>query len=457
MDILVADDEDDIREQVCGLLEDEGYSPRSCATVAEAIEAMQQRMPAMAILDVWFKHCDKDGIYLLEELQRLRPTLPVMMMSGHSTVDIAVRALKLGACDFLTKPFAIDSLIHAVERGLRESRLKHENQEMAKQLGHGLGHEDSASPVMQSLLRKLEPWLKTDRRLLVTGLAGTGKSRLVQHIHQHSPRAQGGLQWHNCADFADDSQESEALFGSAETPIGKLELAHGGTLVLENIDCLSAGMQQTLVQFLQSKRFKRVGQGDTFVQVNVRIIATSEETEKKLQNSETFARSLFDCIALGVLELPPLRQRTEDIAALVQSIQERLSAKFNHAAPVVSPEALEIFCQHHWPKNIRELENILTRLHYIGASLSAEQAKRAIGDEENHQQQSSALQWQSLLSGLAEELRPAREEFEGHFLRYHLERFGGNVSQTAQSVGMDRASLHRKMRSLGLDSSSSSE
>ncbi len=457
MDILVADDEDDIREQVCGILEDEGYSPRSCATVAEAMAAIQQRLPAMAILDVWFKHCDKDGIYLLEELQRLSPNLPVLMVSGHSTVDIAVRALRIGACDFLTKPFTLDDLTRAVERGLRESRLKRDNQEMAKQLGHGLDYADFRSSAMENLLKKLEPWLKTDRRLLVTGAAGTGKSRFVQHIHQQSPRAQAGLQWHNCADFSDDAQESAVLFGSTERQVGKLELAHGGTLVLENIDCLSAVMQQSLVQFLQSKRFNRIGQGSCSVEVNVRVIATSEKTEKTLQNSDTFARSLFDCIALGVIELPPLRQRIEDLEVLLTTIQERLSLKFNHIAPMISPEALEVFRQHHWPMNIRELENVLTRLHYIGSPLSAEQAKRAIGDEEHHQQQSVALQWQGLIAGLSDELRPAREVFETHFLRYHLERFGGNVSQTAQSVGMDRASLHRKMRSLGMDSLSDSE
>ena len=457
MDILVADDQEDIREQVCMILEDEGYQPRPCATIAEAKDAIQQRLPAMAILDVWFKHCAQDGIYLLQELQRLNPDIPVIMFSGHSTVDIAVRALKLGAVDFLTKPFAIDDFIRAIERALGESRLKRENQEMARQLGHGQDYSLFPSSAMQAVLKKLDPWLKTDRRLLITGAAGSGKSRLVRHIHQHSPRARAGLQWHNCADFSEDALESEALFGTEGGQIGKLELAHGGTVVLENIDCLSSAMQQLLVQFLHAKRFRRTGNNARSVTVNVRVLATSEKSEKSLQTSETFSQSLFDCIALGVLELPDLRQRIEDLEILLETIQERLSIRFNHVAPVMTEEAVAALRQHHWPMNIRELENVLTRLHYTGTSLSADQIKRAIGDEQHHQDQSTALQWRGLIAGLEQKLRPAREAFEGHFLRYHLERLGGNVSQTAQSVGLDRASLHRKMRSLGIDSTTDSE
>ncbi|NQY81968.1 MAG: sigma-54-dependent Fis family transcriptional regulator [Alphaproteobacteria bacterium] len=452
MDILVADDEDDIREQVCAILEDEGYQPRSCATIAEAQAAIQQRLPSMAILDVWFRQCDKDGLFILENLQRLSPGLPVIMVSGHGTVDMAVRALKIGACDFLTKPFSLDGLLHAVERGLREAQLTRENQDMARQLGKRQPLTATLSPAMAMVTKNLEQWAKTDRRLLVTGGAGVGKSRLVQHIHQVSSRTLGGLQRHNCAGFSDDDTEAMVLFGKEDGGVGKLELAHGGTLVLENVNRLSVAIQQLLVQFLHSKRFRRVGQNQR-VKVDVRILCTSEIAAADLRRREGFSQSLYDCIALGVLELPPLRRRPEDLPALIANIQERLNHKLDQAAPEVGAESLGVLQSHHWPNNVRELENVLTRLHYSGSVATPELVHRAIGDEANHQQHSRILQWQKLIGSLAGGLRSAREEFEQQYLCYHLERFGGNVSQTAQFVGMDRASLHRKMRNLGIDGS----
>lgn len=447
MDILVADDEADIREQVCAILEDEGYQVRACATIAEAEAAIEQRLPSMAILDVWFQHCHKDGLKLLQSLQTLSPGLPVIMVSGHSTVDMAVRALKDGACDFLTKPFSLQGLLHAVERGLREAKLIRDNQEMAHQLGLDNAFAETQSPTMQTVLKHAEQWAKTERRLFITGESGVGKSYLAQHIHQQSTRARGGLQRHNCADFSYNELEGEVLFGSDLTGIGKIELAHYGTLLLENIESLSEDMQQRLSHFLQTRQFQRDGQ-DTFVKVDVRILSTSTLSLAELKENKNFLASLLDQLALGVLEVPALRHRREDFPSLVKSIQKRLSQRFEQAPPLFSTAGMAALQKHSWPNNIRELENVLIRLHYVGAELTAEHVQYAIGDEEHHQQQGDAARWEKLFPELDGKLRIARKTFEQYFLRYHLDRFHGNISKTAKFVGLDRASLHRKMRSL---------
>lgn len=452
MDILVADDEDDIREQVCAVLEDEGYQARPCATVEAALAEVEDRLPAMAILDVWFQESARDGLLLLEEIKTRHPRIPVMMVSGHSTVDMAVRALKHGACDFLTKPFSLESLLHAVERGLEEANLRRENEEMTRQLGRNSFVADFPSPAMAAVRKNIESWAATDRRLLVTGAFGTGKGALVEYIHRHSRRARGSLQRHHCARFVDDDHQRKMLFGVEGGQIGKCEIAHRGTLVLENVEQLSPALQKDVSQFLLGHQFVRLG-GHKAVEVDVRVIGSSSLSAQQIKEQTGFQSNLYDSLALGVVALPQLDQRLEDLPLLIQMISERLSVRYEMPCPRLCPEVLSMLERHHWKGNLDELEQVLGRILFLGKEVTVEKVGQAISDHQDSAVQHQEALWQRLVSSLSPNLREARDEFDRHFLQYFLDRNGGNVSRTAREIDLDRASLHRKIRSLKIGAS----
>ncbi|WPZ33182.1 sigma-54 dependent transcriptional regulator [Thalassobaculum sp. OXR-137] len=451
-DILIVDDEADIRMLIGDILEDEGYESRQAANSTEALDVIRRRMPSLVILDIWLQNSELDGLGILSAIQRDHPGLPVIMISGHGTIETAVTAIKKGAYDFIEKPFKADRLLFMVQRAIEAARLRRENDDLKKRSGTAsdlVGISNGINTVRASI-EKVAP---TGSRVLITGPAGVGKEIVARRIHERSRRATGPFVVLNCATLTPDRLETE-LFGTepggAEPrTIGTLELAHKGTLLLDEVADMPLETQGKILRVLQEQSFRRVG-GDTEVEVDVRVIAATNRDLQQEMSAGRFREDLFYRLNVVPIRVPPLRERREDVPMLARHFVVLSAEASGMAARPLGEDAVAALQAYEWPGNVRQLRNVVDWMLIMAGGGAREPIRADQLPPEIGSATPAALRWEkgSEIMGLS--LRDARETFEREYLLAQVNRFGGNISRTASFVGMERSALHRKLKSLGL-------
>jgi two-component system nitrogen regulation response regulator NtrX len=449
-EILIVDDEEDIRELIAGILHDEGFDTRVAADSDSAISSVRSRRPQLVVLDIWLQGSRLDGIQVLDVLKREHPDLPVVMISGHGTVETAVASIKKGAYDFIEKPFKADRLIHVVGRALEAARLKREVQELKLKAGdeQDLVGVSSAISQVRQLIDKIAP---TGSRVLITGPAGSGKEVVARLMHSRSRRAGNAFVAINCATMEPESIEIE-LFGEepgdGPRKIGLLEVAHNGTLYLDEVADMPLETQGKILRVLVDQTFLRQG-GTTRVQVDARVISSSTRDLRAEIDAGQFREDLYHRLNVVPVRVPSLAERRDDIPHLVSHIMKRLSAASGLPMREIGDDAMAVLQAHDWPGNVRQLRNIVERL----LILATDDAEVAISADLLPADLGAGAAWSN--SGKSDlvislPLREAREIFEREYLMAQINRFGGNISRTASFIGMERSALHRKLKSLGV-------
>jgi two-component system nitrogen regulation response regulator NtrX len=452
-DILIVDDEDDIRELVSGILSDEGHGTRLARNSDEALAGIEARRPHLILLDIWLQGSRLDGLQLLEVLKKLHANVPVVMISGHGNIETAVTAIKLGAYDFIEKPFKADRLILVAERALETSRLRREVTDLRARSG-AANRLVGTSTVVTNLKRIIERVGPANSRVLISGPAGSGKELAARLIHATSVRAEGPFVVVNAPAITPEGMESE-LFGVEAGPdrgrrVGALEEAHGGTLYLDEVADMPSETQAKILRVLVDQNFKRVG-GSAPVHVDVRIISSTSRDLAQAITDGLFREDLFHRLSVVPIRAPSLAERREDIPELIQYFVEQVATSMGIAPRRIAADAAAVLQSHDWPGNIRQLRNNIERLMILvagdpEAEITAAMLPAEIG----------ALV-PAIPTGVGGEklmslpLREAREVFEREYLVAQINRFGGNISRTAEFIGMERSALHRKLKSLGVD------
>jgi two-component system, NtrC family, nitrogen regulation response regulator NtrX len=450
LEVLVVDDEADIRELVSGVLEDEGYAVRTAADSTQTLEAVEERRPSMVLLDVWLQGSKLDGLELLQEIKRRDPTVPVLMISGHGNLDTAVAAVREGAIDFIEKPFEAERLIYLVDRATETERLRRENETLRQQVGHEdqLHGSSIAINTVRATLKRVAP---TGSRVLISGPPGVGKEIAARMIHQWSLRARAPFIVLSAAMMSPERVEEE-LFGTEAEGVmrpGLLEHAHGGTLFLDEIADMPLTTQGKILRVLTDQSYTRVG-GQRPVKVDVRVLsATSRNLQDEIAAGR-FREDLFYRLNVVPVKLPSLRERREDIPELVSHFFARFAAERRALAPRISEEAIAALQAHDWPGNVRQLRNIIERTLILapGNRLSCIEVDMLPAEVLDNQSSMSGAS--TTLAIMGSPLREARESFEREYLKIQIRRFSGNISRTASFIGMERSALHRKLKALGI-------
>jgi two-component system nitrogen regulation response regulator NtrX len=452
-DILIVDDEDDIRELVSGILEDEGHATRAARNSDEAIAAIESRRPHLALLDIWMQGSRLDGLKLLEVVKQQHENIPVVMISGHGNIETAVTAIKLGAYDFIEKPFKADRLLLVVERALETSRLKRELSELRARSGatNKLVGSSSATTNLRRLIERVGP---ANSRVLISGPSGSGKELAARLIHTNSARAEGPFVVVNAPTITPDNMESE-LFGVEAGPgrtrrVGALEEAHGGTLYLDEVADMPLETQAKILRVLVEQSFRRVG-GASPVHVDVRVISSTSRDLAQAITDGQFREDLFHRLSVVPIRSPSLAERRDDIPELTTHFMAQVAAGMGVPPRPIASDAMAVLQTHDWPGNIRQLRNNIERLMILASGAEESEITAAMLPAEI-----GALA-PPVPSGVGGEklmslsLREAREVFEREYLVAQINRFGGNISRTAEFIGMERSALHRKLKSLGVD------
>ena len=450
LEVLVVDDEADIRDLVSGVLEDEGYAVRTAADSNQTLEAFEERRPSMVLLDVWLQGSRLDGLQLLQEIKRRDPTVPVLMISGHGNLDTAVAAVREGAIDFIEKPFEAERLIYLVDRATDTERLRRENETLRRQAGHEefLHGSSVAINTVRATLKRVSP---TGSRVLITGPAGVGKEIAARMIHNWSPRAKAPFVVLPAAMMSPDRVEEE-LFGSeidgAVRP-GLLEHAHGGTLFLDEIADMPLTTQGKILRVLTDQSYSRVG-GQRPVKVDVRVLsATARNLSEEIAGGR-FREDLYYRLNVVPVRIPPLRERREDIPEMVHYFLARFAAERHMATPDMSDEAMAALQAHDWPGNVRQLRNIIERTIILAPGDRVACIDVDLLPPETLENQSAMGGSTTAVAIMGSPLREARESFEREYLKIQIRRFSGNISRTASFIGMERSALHRKLKALGI-------
>jgi len=451
-DILIVDDEADIRELIGGILEDEGYEPRLAHDSTSALAEIEKRRPALVILDIWLQGSRLDGLELLEVIKSEHPDLPVVIISGHGNIETAVAAIKKGAYDYIEKPFKADRLVLVVNRALEISRLRRENIDLKERTG-GETRIIGESPAIRHLIQDLRKIAPTNSRVMITGPMGAGKELTARTLHEWSSRRDGPFVVLPAAALSPDRMEIE-LFGtegggSVRRVVGKLEEAHGGTLYIDEVADMPLETQGKVLRVLVDQTFTRVG-GDTPVKVNVRIVSSSSRNLSELIEQRAFREDLYHRLAVVPLHVPALSERREDIPLLIEHFMEQYSRQSGQPPRRLSEEAVALLQARDWPGNVRQLRNYIERLMIICGTGDASEITPDMLPKDtfpSSQDDDGAFDMEKLL---ALPLREARESFERAYLAAQLTRFSGNISRTAQAIGMERSALHRKLKGLGL-------
>ncbi len=444
-DILIVDDEADIRGMLQGILQDEGYATRMAANSQQAYAQIKAQAPGLVILDIWLQHSEHDGLEILANIKKEQPDLPVVMISGHGTIETAVSALKKGAYDFIEKPFKTDRLLAMIARALESASLRREVENLRQKM-EGPSELVGSSTAMESLRGALERVAQTNSRVFISGEPGTGKDIAARSIHRLSQRAGGAFMAVNCAILRPERLEIE-LFG-AGADAGVLEKADGGTLLLDEVADMPLETQAKIVRVLQEQKFQRVG-SQAQIEVDVRIIASSNRDIQGLIDSGKFRQDLFYRLNVVPIEMPPLRDHPQDIPHLVPHFARIFSQQSGIQACAFSDSALAAMQAYDWPGNVRQLRNVVEWTMIMGNTAGAVEASQlpavicagAAGPESGNG---------TTMNLIAMPLREAREVFERDYLLAQIKRFGGNISKTAQFVEMERSALHRKLKQLGV-------
>lgn len=450
LDVLVVDDEADIRELVAGVLEDEGYSVRTAGDSESALEAIEERRPSLVLLDVWLQGSRQDGLQMLESVKQRDPTLPVIMISGHGNLDTAVAAIREGAIDFIEKPFEANRLLHLVGRATETDRLRRENAAFREKIGPD-DQLDGSSVAINNVRATLKRVAPTGSRVLITGPAGVGKEIAARMIHQWSPRNSAPFITVSAAMMSPDRMEEE-LFGMEEEGVarpGLLEQAHGGTLFLDEIADMPANTQAKMLRVLTDQSYTRVG-GQRPVKVDVRVLsATSRDLAEEI-SAGRFREDLYYRLNVVPVRVPSLKERREDIPDLVAHFLARFAAERRITSPAVSEEAIAALQAHDWPGNVRQLRNIIERTLIMAPGDRVERIDIDLLPPEVVEGQAGPTSSVTTMAIMGSPLREARESFEREYLRIQIRRFSGNISRTASFIGMERSALHRKLKALGL-------
>jgi two-component system nitrogen regulation response regulator NtrX len=457
-DILVVDDETDIRDLVSGILEDEGYTTRVAGDGLSALEMIKLRQPSLVVLDVWLGDSERDGLKILDIIKRDHPYVPVLMMSGHGTIETAVSAIKKGAYDFIEKPFQSDRLLLIVQRAIESARMKRENDELRvkARLDTGLVGESAAISQVRHNIEKISG---TNGRAFISGPTGSDRASVAREIHNRSKRVQGPFFAINCTNFHPQQLEAH-LFGteifglSNDTPrkIGILEQAHTGTIFIDEITQIPLPIQARLVKVLQEQSFCRLG-GTQKIEVDIRFTAgTSDNVEKTIQSGD-FREDLFYRLSVSHIKLPALKDRVTDIPLLTKHFMDQAAAAHSVMPRTFSPEALVMLQSYDWPGDIQQLKNVIDWVLIMSSSGDSRDPIQSHHiPAEIIQGNTFSKNWQTKTADIVVlPLREAREAFEREYLLTQVQRFSGNISQTARFVGMERSALHRKLRALGVD------
>ena len=447
-DILIVDDERDIRELVSDILEDEGYATRLAGTSDEAMDQITSEPPGLLILDIWLKDSNMDGIDILKAVKRDNPDIPVVIISGHGNIEIAVAAIKQGAYDFIEKPFNIDQLLVVIRRAMETSRLRRENLTLKRQ-GSGAAEMVGRSSAFRALVGQLDKVTKSNGRIMLTGPAGAGKEIAARYIHSHSNRASGPFVTVNCASIEPDRME-EVLFGREGSDRGiehgLLEEAHGGMMYFDEVADMPLGTQSKILRVLVDQQFQRVG-GAERVRVDLRVISSTNRDLEAEIDAGRFRQELYHRLNVVPIPVPSLEDRREDIPVLAQHFIEACNASQGLPIREISEEAAALMQTMVWPGNVRQLKNLIERVLILGDGTGPIEAKELPSENE-----AGGDEGRVVLSGVMASLplREAREAFEREYLLTQINRFGGNISRTASFVGMERSALHRKLKSLGV-------
>ena len=448
-DILILDDEADIREALQGILEDEGYAVRTAASAQQFRDLAAARLPDLAILDIWLKGTENDGLDVLKAFKAGHADVPVLMISGHGNIETAVASIKLGAYDFIEKPFDADRMLMMIERALETARLRRENRVLREKTEGSvelIGESAALSSLRQSLIRVAH----TNSRVLITGQPGTGKDIVARQIHKLSARGQGPFKAVNCAVLRPEHLEVE-LFG-AEQPgepllAGMLEQASGGTLLLDEVGDMPLETQGKIARALQEQHFTRLN-GKTPIEVDVRVLATTSRDLQDMMQDGRFRQDLFYRLSVVPIQLPSLADRPQDVPLLAEHFVAQYSAQSGLPPCQLAPSTIAALQHYSWPGNVRQLRNVVEWLMIMHGD------ERAIRPEhlppELSESRASPDGASSRHEMLGLPLREAREFFEKDYLAAQVHRFGGNISKTAEFIGMERSALHRKLKQLGI-------
>jgi two-component system nitrogen regulation response regulator NtrX len=451
-DILIVDDEKDIRELISEILIDEGYSTRVAGNSSECLNQVIDNLPSLLILDIWLKDSNMDGIDILKKVKRDYPNVPVVIISGHGNIEIAVSAIKQGAYDFIEKPFNIEQLLVVVRRAMETSSLRKENKEL-KQKENINVELIGQSNTFRNFVLSLEKVSKANSRVLISGASGSGKQTASKYIHNNSKRSNGNFIVVNCS-TSNQSDLERMLFGyvtnNGSENVGALENANGGTIYLDEVSALPIDMQGKLLKVLVENTVAKVG-SDKKIDLDIRFIsATSSDLSEKIK-ANLFREDLFHRLNVVPIKIPNLNERIEDIPILAEHFVEKLSLSNGLVSRDFSGDAISFLQSMSWPGNIRQLKNLIERVLILGdPSKQISRDELVLSDVITEDKSDKTSLISDELSSMP--LREAREVFERDYLILQINRFSGNISKTASFVEMERSALHRKLKSLGINS-----
>jgi two-component system nitrogen regulation response regulator NtrX len=453
--ILIVDDEESVRNSLAGVMRDEGYDVVSAVSGKEGIGLLHETQPSLALLDINMP--EMDGIETLRRFKEMRPDMPVIMVTGHGTIETAVKTTKMGAYDFIMKPPEMEPLLLVVKHGLEESRLRQENESLKRSIErrHEIIGESEKIKTLKQQIALAGP---TNGWVLIHGESGTGKELVARAIHRASRRSSGPFVEVNCAAIPQELIESE-LFGHEKGSFtgatgmkrGKFELAHGGTIFLDEIADMSMATQAKVLRVLEGQEFQRVG-GTKTLKADVRVIAASNKTLVDEIKKGAFREDLYYRLNVIPLEVPPLRERVDDIPRLVRHFLQEFSTEYGQKTKTIDDDALDLFVRYQWPGNVRELRNIIERLIIMAPApvLRVQDVPPPINSSQPDRQASAAP-----IGGRGGHnhatLKDARAAFERDFIMQKLRENGGNVSRTADAIGVERSNLHRKIKAHGIE------